>query len=58
MCYEQRSFRSWLRSKAHKPEQIKPEIERSRPDLQPIDRTPEREASHRKELEREPEEIV
>jgi hypothetical protein len=58
MCYEERFFRLWTKRKAQKREEIKPEIRRARPDVQPIRPVPEREVTRRKEVEREFEEIV
>jgi hypothetical protein len=58
MCYEQRFFKSWAKQKAQKREEIKPEIERARPDVQAIRPAPERETTRRREVERELEEIV
>jgi hypothetical protein len=58
MCYEMRFLKSWAKQKAQQREEIKPEIERARPDVQPIRRAPERETTRRKEVEREFEDIV
>jgi hypothetical protein len=58
MCYEQRLFKSWAKQKAQKREEIKPAEVRARPDVQPIRPAPEREITHRNEVEREFEEIV
>jgi hypothetical protein len=58
VCYEERFFRLWAKRKAQKREEIKPEIGRARPDVQPIRPVPEREVKRRKEVEREFEEIV
>jgi hypothetical protein len=58
MCYEVRFFKSWAKQKAQKREEIKPEIERARPDVRTIRPPPEREITRRKESEREFEEII
>jgi hypothetical protein len=58
MCYDKRFLKSWAKQKVQKREQIKPEIERVRPDVQPIHPAREREITRRKEVEREFEEIV
>jgi hypothetical protein len=58
MCYEQRFFKSWAKRNAQKREEIKPDIERARPDVHTIRPAPEREITRRKEVERELEEIV
>jgi hypothetical protein len=58
MCYEQRFFKSWAKRTAQKREEIKPDIERARPDVHPIRPVLEREATRRKEVARELEEIV
>jgi hypothetical protein len=58
MCYEQRFFKSWAKQKAQQREEIKPETERARPDVQPIRPSPEREITRRREAERKFEEIV
>jgi hypothetical protein len=58
MCYENRFLKSWAKPKVKKREQIKPELEHARPDAQPIRSESEREITRRKEVAREPEEIV
>jgi hypothetical protein len=58
MCYEKRFLKSWVKQKAQKREEIKPEIARARPDVQPIRRAPEREITRRKEVELQFEDIV
>jgi len=58
MCYEKRFLKSWAKQKAQNREEIKPEIARARPDVQPIRRAPEREITRRKEVERQFEDIV
>jgi hypothetical protein len=58
MCYEKIFLKSWAKQKAQKREEIKPEIARARPDVQPIRRAPEREMTRRKEVERQFEDIV
>jgi hypothetical protein len=58
MCYDKRFLMSWAKPKAQKREQIKPEVERARPDVQPVHPASEREITRRKQVEREFEEIV
>ena len=58
MCYEQRFIKSWAKQKAQKREEIKPDVERTRPDVPPIRPAPENDIAHRKEVEREFEAIV
>jgi hypothetical protein len=58
MCYDKRFLKSWTKQKVQKREQIKPELERARPDVQPIHPATEREITRRKEVERVFEEIV
>ena len=58
MCYEKRFLKSWAKQKAQKREEVKPEVDRARPDVQPIPPAPEREITRRKEVEREFEEII
>jgi hypothetical protein len=58
MCYDKRLLKSWAKQEVQNREQIKPEMERARPDVQPIRPASEREITRRKEVERELEEIV
>jgi hypothetical protein len=58
MCYEKTFLKSWAKQKVQKREQIEPEVERARPDAQPISRASEHEVTRRKEVERELDEIV
>lgn len=58
MCYDRKFLESWAKHKVQKREQIKPEVERTRPDVQPMYPASEREITRRKEVEREFEEIV
>ena len=58
MCYEQRFFRSWLKQKAPKREADTADVVRARPNVQPIRPAPEHASTRRREVEREPEEIV
>ena len=58
MCYEQRFFKSWAKQKAQKREEIKPDVNRARPNVSPIRPAPEHGIARRKEVEREFEEIV
>jgi hypothetical protein len=58
MCYDKRFLKSWAKQKVQKDEPVKPEIERARPDAQPIHPASEREVTRRKEVEREFEEVV
>ena len=58
MCYEQRFFKSWTKRTAQKREEIKPDMERARPDVHPVRPAPRREITRRQEVERELEEIV
>jgi hypothetical protein len=58
MCYDKRFSKSWAKPRVQRREQIKPEIERARRDVQPVHPASEREITHRKEVEREFEEIV
>jgi hypothetical protein len=58
MCYEKRFLKSWAKQKVQKREQIEPEVERARPDVQPVYPASEREITRRKQVEREFEEIV
>jgi len=58
MCYERILFESWAKQKVQKREQIKPEVESARPDVQPMYPASEREITRRKEVKREFEEIV
>ena len=58
MCYDRLFLESWAKQKVQKRDQIKPEVERARPDVQPMHPASEREITRRKEVEREFEEIV
>jgi hypothetical protein len=58
MCYDRLFLESWAKQKVQKRDQIKPEVERVRPDVQPMHPASERETTRRKEVEREFEEIV
>jgi hypothetical protein len=59
MCYERFLFlKSGAKQKAQKREEVKPEIARARPDVQPIRGAAERETTRRKEVERQFEDIV
>jgi hypothetical protein len=58
MCYDKKFLESWAKQKVQKREQIKPEVESARPDVQPMHPASEREITRRKEVEREFEEIV
>jgi hypothetical protein len=58
MCYDKTFLKSWAKQKVQKHEQIEPEAERARPDVQPIGRASEREITRRKEVGRELDEIV
>ena len=58
MCYDKRFLKSWAKPKVLQREQIKPEVERARSDIQPVHPASEREITRRKQVEREFEEIV
>jgi hypothetical protein len=58
MCYEQRFLKSWLKQKARKREEDTTDVVRARPNVKPIRPAPERANTRRREVEREPEEIV
>ena len=58
MCYDKRFLKSWAKPRVQQRGQIKPGIERARPEVQPNHPAFEREITHRKEVEREFEEIV
>ena len=58
MCYDKRFLKSWAKPKVQKLEQIKPEVERARPDVQPVQPASEREITRRQQVEREFEEVV
>jgi hypothetical protein len=58
MCYDKTFLKSWAKQKVQKREQIEPEVERARPDVQPISRASEHEVTGRKEVERELDEVV
>jgi hypothetical protein len=58
MCYDRIFLESWAKQKVQKRDQIKPEVERARSDVQPMHPASEPEMTRRKEVEREFEEIV
>ena len=58
MCYDKRFLKSWAKQKVQVREQIKPETERARSDVQQIYPASEREITRRKEVERVFEEVV
>jgi hypothetical protein len=58
MCYDRLFLESMAKQKVQKRDPIKPEVERTRPDVQPVHPASEREITRRKEVEREFEEIV
>jgi hypothetical protein len=58
MCYEAGILKLWAKRKTPKREQVEPEVERVRSNVQPGGPALEPEITRRKEAERELEEIV
>jgi hypothetical protein len=58
MCHEVRFFKSWAKRTVQKREESAPQLERASPAVQPIRPPAERETTRRRDVEREPAEIV